>query len=136
MAAPSMNLIADPISGKADGAFGYQSPVFGTEQGERILAAFGDEARLDEHGAVGAEDVAVLPRSALRGRSQVLVITPDDRLEFLGRDLVLARACDDLRLDTSGFLDALRAEGAGRRGRRARGVGHLASRLVAGVPLV
>ena len=35
-----------------------------------------------------AEGVAVLPRSALRGRSQVLVITPDDRLEFREVDLL------------------------------------------------
>lgn len=37
-----------------------------------------------------AKDVAVLPRSALRGRSQVLVVTPEDRLEF--RDVDLLRA--------------------------------------------
>jgi RND family efflux transporter MFP subunit len=37
---------------------------------------------------VTARDVAVLPRSALRGRSQVLVITPDDRLEFRNVDLL------------------------------------------------
>jgi len=35
-----------------------------------------------------AEGVAVLPRSALRGRSQVLVITPEDRLEFRDVDLL------------------------------------------------
>ena len=32
-----------------------------------------------------AQDVAVLPRSVLRGRSQVLVVTPEDRHE--GRDV-------------------------------------------------
>lgn len=35
-----------------------------------------------------AESVAVLPRAALRGRSQVLVVTPDDRLEFRDVDLL------------------------------------------------
>jgi RND family efflux transporter MFP subunit len=35
-----------------------------------------------------AEGVAVLPRSALRGRTQVLVITPEDRLEFRDVDVL------------------------------------------------
>ena len=35
-----------------------------------------------------AEGLAVLPRAALRGRSQVLVITPEDRLEFRDVDLL------------------------------------------------
>jgi len=37
---------------------------------------------------ITAEGVAVLPRSALRGRSQVLVVTPEDRLEFRDVDLL------------------------------------------------
>ncbi len=35
-----------------------------------------------EIGGRTARDVAVLPRQALRGRDQVLVVTPDDRLSF------------------------------------------------------
>jgi len=37
---------------------------------------------------ITAEAVAVLPRSALRGRGQVLVVTPEDRLEFRDVDLL------------------------------------------------
>jgi RND family efflux transporter MFP subunit len=37
---------------------------------------------------ITAKGVAVLPRSALRGRSQVLVVTPEDRLEFRDVDLL------------------------------------------------
>ncbi len=37
---------------------------------------------------ITAEAVAVLPRSALRGRDQVLVVTPKDRLEFRDVDLL------------------------------------------------
>ena len=37
---------------------------------------------------ITAEAVAVLPRSALRGRDQVLVVTPEDRLEFRDVDLL------------------------------------------------
>jgi RND family efflux transporter MFP subunit len=37
---------------------------------------------------VTAEGIAVLPRAALRGRSQVLVVTPEDRLEFRDVDLL------------------------------------------------
>ena len=35
-----------------------------------------------------ARDVAVLPRPALRGRDQVLVVTPDDRLSFRNVDVL------------------------------------------------
>ena len=41
-------------------------------------------------------DVAVLPRQALRGRDQVLVVTPDDRLSF--------RAVDVLRTSTESVI--------------------------------
>jgi len=37
---------------------------------------------------ITAKAVAVLPRSALRGRDQVLVVTPEDRLEFRDVDLL------------------------------------------------
>ncbi len=37
---------------------------------------------------ITAKAVAVLPRSALRGRGQVLVVTPEDRLEFRDVDLL------------------------------------------------
>ena len=37
---------------------------------------------------ITAKGVAVLPRSALRGRGQVLVVTPEDRLEFRDVDLL------------------------------------------------
>ena len=43
-----------------------------------------------------ARDVAVLPRQALRGRDQVLVVTPDDRLSF--------RTIDVLRTSTESVL--------------------------------
>ena len=43
-----------------------------------------------------AQDVAVLPRQALRGRDQVLVVTPDDRLSF--------RTIDVLRTSTESVL--------------------------------
>lgn len=43
-----------------------------------------------------ARDVAVLPRQALRGRDQVLVVTPDDRLSF--------RAIDVLRTSTESVI--------------------------------
>ena len=43
-----------------------------------------------------ARDVAVLPRQALRGRDQVLVVTPDDRLSF--------RAVDVLRTSTESVI--------------------------------
>jgi len=43
-----------------------------------------------------ARDVAVLPRQALRGRDQVLVVTPDDRLSF--------RTIDVLRTSTESVI--------------------------------
>ena len=43
-----------------------------------------------EIGGRTARDVAVLPRPALRGRGQMLVVTPDDRLSF--RDVDVLRA--------------------------------------------
>ena len=60
-----------------------------------------------------ARDVAVLPRQALRGRDQVLVVTPDDRISF--------RMIDVLR-----DLDRVRHRALGPAGGRAGG--HLAAR--------
>jgi multidrug efflux pump subunit AcrA (membrane-fusion protein) len=37
---------------------------------------------------ITAKGVVVLPRSALRGRGQVMVVTPEDRLEFRDVDLL------------------------------------------------
>ena len=39
-----------------------------------------------------ARDVAVLPREALRGRDRMLVVTPDDRLEFRAVDVLRTSA--------------------------------------------
>ena len=41
-----------------------------------------------EIGGRTARDVAVLPRPALRGRAQVLIVTPDDRLSFRDVDVL------------------------------------------------
>ena len=45
-----------------------------------------------EIGGRTARGVAVLPREALRGRDQVLVVLPDDRLEFRSVDVLRASA--------------------------------------------
>ena len=56
-----------------------------------------------EIGGRTARDVAVLPRQALRGREQVLVVTPEDRLSF--------RSVDVLRTSTESVIlqDGLQA---------------------------
>jgi hypothetical protein len=53
-----------------------------------------------------AEDVAVLPRAALRGRNQVLVVTPESRLEF--RDVDLLRTTRESIYVRGGLADGER----------------------------
>ena len=53
-----------------------------------------------------ARGVAVLPRSALRGRSQLLVVTPENRLEF--REVRLLRATQEQIVVESGLEEGER----------------------------
>jgi RND family efflux transporter MFP subunit len=77
----------DPGSRMVHAVAEVKNPYGRGDDPDRPPLAVGLYVEAEIEGAT-AESVAVLPRSALRGRSQVLVITPDDRLEFRDVDLL------------------------------------------------
>ena len=82
----------DPGSRMVHAVAQVKNPYGRGDDPDRPPLAVGLYVEAEIEGAT-AEGVAVLPRSALRGRSQVLVITPEDRLEF--RDVDLLRTTRD-----------------------------------------
>jgi RND family efflux transporter MFP subunit len=82
----------DPGSRMVHAVAQVKNPYGRGEDPDRPPLAVGLYVEAEIEGTT-AEGVAVLPRSALRGRSQVLVVTPEDRLEF--RDVDLLRTTRD-----------------------------------------
>jgi multidrug efflux pump subunit AcrA (membrane-fusion protein) len=77
----------DPSSRMVHAVAQVKNPYGRGEDPDRPPLAVGLYVEAEIEG-ITADGVAVLPRSALRGRSEVLVITPEDRLEFRDVDLL------------------------------------------------
>ena len=77
----------DPSSRMVHAVAQVKDPYGRGDDPDRPPLAVGLYVEAEIEGVI-AKDVAVLPRSALRGHSQVLVVTPEGRLEFRDVDLL------------------------------------------------
>jgi RND family efflux transporter MFP subunit len=77
----------DPASRMVHAVAQVKNPYGRGEDPDRPPLAVGLYVEAEIEGT-NAEGIAVLPRAALRGRSQVLVVSPEDRLEFRDVDLL------------------------------------------------
>ena len=82
----------DPASRMVHAVAQVKNPYGRSDDPDRPPLAVGLYVEAEIEGTT-ARDVVVLPRAALRGRSLVLVVTPEDRLEF--RDVDLLRTTRD-----------------------------------------